>query len=194
MGVADVIRCSNPFIVLVLGPAFALGVKDFELFVFDVNLDDVTLLHMLTVVVVRFEIELDTRTIHMLNELLVRHEKLFDKFRCLLAVGAICYNATAKVITGFLTLANKAVKMFLNGSFLGVGMTEVDFVGESFTRGKVFHEREITVPVETSVFRNFFLCHKLAVGWHPACHPRLRGTVCLANSEEPRSLNLPFVK
>lgn len=102
---------------------------------------------MLTIVVIRFEIELDTGRIHMLNECLVVNEKLFDEVCRFFAVGAIYSNAATEVITRLFTVPDEAVQMLLYGFFFGIGIAEVDFIGEAFTRGKVFHEREISVPV-----------------------------------------------
>ena len=103
--------------------------------------------HTLTVIVVRFEVELDTSRIHMLNECLVVNEKLFNKVCCLLTVGAIYRNTATEVITRLFAIPDEAVQMLLYGFFLGVGIAEVDFISEPLTRGKVFHEREISVPV-----------------------------------------------
>ena len=101
----------------------------------------------------------------MLNECLMVNEKLFDKVCRFLAVRAIYSNAATEIITRLFAVPDEAVQMLLYGFFLGVGIAEVDFVGEPLARGKVFHECEISMPVKTRfLLRNFFLLHKMAVG------------------------------
>ena len=70
-----------------------------------------------------------------------------DDFLGSFAFGMGHFDAGAEIAPRIHVVGIKDFLMLFLGFFGVGGIAEVDFIGEAFTRGKVFHEREISVPV-----------------------------------------------